>query len=300
MRWPPFALGGSGRARTSAPADARAVRVSSRSSASRIQPRGVLRRRARPRRRCAHRGLGGDRDVGELELVAAAHAHRVVELDDLAAARALAPQLLVVPAVEDRRQQPMNGTQNETRNHIKNELPFDPADDAAGQAEEEQDHEQRRCRPSGRRLPDDRLQRPEHRHDHGDHDDDPEDRHHEPDDDFRWPARPRRSARDRRAPCERSAYEGGMPSIVDIPYPSVRQRRRLAGSRRRARALSRRLRLRCSKSRVRHPAGGGPRAATERAGSDAPGRAAPVKRARRRSATSRTLESVVGTGHGQQ
>src|SRR3954468_8131241 len=43
-------------------------------------------------------GLGLDRHFGELELRPAARAERVVELDDLAAARAPAPQLVAVVA----------------------------------------------------------------------------------------------------------------------------------------------------------------------------------------------------------
>ena len=50
--------------------------------------------------------LGLDRDLGEVELGAAAHADRVVELDDLPAARALAADLVALEAVEDRREQP--------------------------------------------------------------------------------------------------------------------------------------------------------------------------------------------------
>ena len=53
--------------------------------------------RAGPERPSANRrGVGRDRDVRELELLAAAHADRIVELDDVAAARALTAQLPVL------------------------------------------------------------------------------------------------------------------------------------------------------------------------------------------------------------
>src|SRR5439155_7855540 len=51
------------------------------------------------------RRFGLDRHFGEVEVCPAAHAHRVVQLDDLPARRALAPQLVAVGAVEDRGQQ---------------------------------------------------------------------------------------------------------------------------------------------------------------------------------------------------
>src|SRR3954452_2416433 len=53
-----------------------------------------------------HRGFRHDRDLGEVELGTAARAQRVVELDDLAAARALAAQLVAVVAVGDGGEQP--------------------------------------------------------------------------------------------------------------------------------------------------------------------------------------------------
>ena len=52
------------------------------------------------------RDSGGITLVGVLELGAAAGAQRVVELDDLPAARAGAPRLVALDAVEDRRDQP--------------------------------------------------------------------------------------------------------------------------------------------------------------------------------------------------
>ena len=57
-------------------------------------------------RTTAHRGLRRDRHVRKFELLAAFDAHGIVQLDDPAAPGALPPQLAVVPAIEDRGQQP--------------------------------------------------------------------------------------------------------------------------------------------------------------------------------------------------
>src|SRR4051812_19389517 len=58
-----------------------------------------------------------DRDLGELEIGAAAHAHRVVELDQLAAAGALAAHLVLLGAVRERHEQA------EHRHHGADERP---------------------------------------------------------------------------------------------------------------------------------------------------------------------------------
>ena len=96
---------------------------------------------------------------------------RVVELDDPAAAGALAAQLLVVAAVEDRGQQPDERDQPRDQEPDEERAALDPADDAAGEAEEEQDHEQSAALPSGW-ASEQRLERPEDR----DHDRDRDDR----------------------------------------------------------------------------------------------------------------------------
>src|SRR5215211_5166213 len=84
---------------------------------------------------CVRFGL--DRDLGEVEIGPAAVADRVVKLEDLAAGGALAPQLVAVVAIEQRRQQP--GDRDERRDqepeHERGAL--DLADDPPGQAEEE-------------------------------------------------------------------------------------------------------------------------------------------------------------------
>src|SRR3954447_21330458 len=50
-------------------------------------------------------GFRLDPDLGEIEIGAAAHAHRVVELDDLAAGRALAADLVALGPVRERDQE---------------------------------------------------------------------------------------------------------------------------------------------------------------------------------------------------
>src|SRR3954468_7025285 len=62
---------------------------------------------------CGGHGLGLDRHLRELELGPATCAQRVVELDDLAAPRALAAQLVAVVAVQKRREE--TGERDERR-----------------------------------------------------------------------------------------------------------------------------------------------------------------------------------------
>src|SRR3954470_12794392 len=61
--------------------------------------------------------LGRDGHVGEVEVGPAAHAHGVVELDHPAAARALAAELVSVPAVEE------GGGQSDDRDDRADEEP---------------------------------------------------------------------------------------------------------------------------------------------------------------------------------
>src|SRR6185437_10060553 len=103
-------------------------------------PRGSGAGAGRPRRGQAR--LAGQRVFGELELLAAAHAHRVVEFDHLAALRALAAQFAVVPPVEDR------AGQTDERHAERDQEPHEEAralhasDDTSGHPEEEQDDDQ--------------------------------------------------------------------------------------------------------------------------------------------------------------
>src|SRR3954454_13613157 len=82
-----------------------------------------------------------DRDLGEVEIVAAAHAHRVVQLDDLAAGRALAADLVAVGAVEDRGQQPEHGEHEADHEPDEERRAFDAADDAGAEAHPEREDE---------------------------------------------------------------------------------------------------------------------------------------------------------------
>src|SRR5215210_2891171 len=95
----------------------------------------VSRPRASLTAQCGRFGL--DHDLGEVQIGPAAVADRVVELEHLAAGGALAPQLVAVVAIEQRRQQP--GDRDERRDqepeHERGAL--DLADDPPGQAEEE-------------------------------------------------------------------------------------------------------------------------------------------------------------------
>src|SRR5205807_1542506 len=95
----------------------------------RPRPHGWRPLRSSPHR---HRRLRCDRHVGELELLAAAHADRVVELDDLAAVRALAPELLVLEAVEDGGEQPQERDQPRDREPQEERTALDLADDPSG------------------------------------------------------------------------------------------------------------------------------------------------------------------------
>src|SRR3954470_9348302 len=71
----------------------------------------------------------GYRDLGELELGPAVRAHGVVQLDDLPAARALAPQLVAVVAVGDRRDQPEEGQDRGDHEPQEERRPFHLADE---------------------------------------------------------------------------------------------------------------------------------------------------------------------------
>src|SRR3954447_20468379 len=86
-------------------------------------------------------GFRLDRDVGEVEIGAAAHAHRVVQLDDLAAGRALAPHLVAVRPVEDRRQQPEHGQHEADHEPDEERRALDAADDAGAEAHPEREDE---------------------------------------------------------------------------------------------------------------------------------------------------------------
>src|SRR3954454_20634260 len=83
----------------------------------------------------------GDRDLGELELGPAAGAQRVVELDDLPAAGALAPQLVAVVAVRERRDQPEDRQDRGDHEPQEERRPLHLADDPARQAEEQAEDE---------------------------------------------------------------------------------------------------------------------------------------------------------------
>src|SRR5262245_51323329 len=81
----------------------------------------------------------GYRDLGELELRPAARAQGIVELDDLPAAGAPAPQLVAVVAVRDRRDQPEEGQDRGDHEPQEERRALDLADEPAGQAERQAD-----------------------------------------------------------------------------------------------------------------------------------------------------------------
>src|SRR5687767_14694089 len=80
-----------------------------------------------------------DGRLGEVEVLPAAHAHLVIELHDLAAAGALAADLVALDAVEDRRGEPEERHQRRDEEPQDERRPLDAADDPAGEAEEEAD-----------------------------------------------------------------------------------------------------------------------------------------------------------------
>src|SRR5690349_1265965 len=94
-------------------------------------------------------GLGLDGDVRELEVGPAAHAHGVVQLDDLAAGRALAPRLVTLGAIEDGADQPEHGQRGADQEPQEEGRALDLADDPGGDAEPERegeiDHKLRRA-----------------------------------------------------------------------------------------------------------------------------------------------------------
>src|SRR5215213_292759 len=115
------------------------------------------------------------RDFGEVELGAAARADRVVERDDLAAARALAPDLVALGPVEDR------GEQSEHRQHAADDEPdeegraLDLAHDAAREGEGEGEDQVRHCSEVAQR-PDHGDQQPDDHHEAEDHRQEADDR----------------------------------------------------------------------------------------------------------------------------
>src|SRR4029079_18607484 len=95
-----------------------------------------------------------NRDLGEIEVGPAAHAHRVVEHDDLAAGRALTPDLVAVGAVEDRGHEPEHGQDCADREPDEERRAFDAADDAGAEAhperEDEVDHKLRNAQTTAK------------------------------------------------------------------------------------------------------------------------------------------------------
>src|SRR4051794_37168504 len=93
------------------------------------------------------RGFRLDPHLGELEIGAAAHAHRIVELDDAPTGGALAPHLVALGAGRERDQQPDHGGDgaddrpDEERGSA--DAPDDPGRDAEPHGEREVDHSRR-------------------------------------------------------------------------------------------------------------------------------------------------------------
>src|SRR3954470_821213 len=94
-------------------------------------------------------GLGLDGPVRELEVGPAAHAHGVVQLDDVPARRALPAQLVALGAVQHRPDQAQHGQRGPDEEPQEERRPLDPADDPGGDAEPERegqvDHKRRRA-----------------------------------------------------------------------------------------------------------------------------------------------------------
>src|SRR4051794_9474013 len=95
------------------------------------------------------RGLGLDGPVRELQVGPAAHAHGVVQLDDVPARRALPAQLVALGAIQHRPDQPEHGQRGADEEPQEERRPLDPADDPGGDAEPERedqiDHRFRRA-----------------------------------------------------------------------------------------------------------------------------------------------------------
>src|SRR5918992_2937140 len=79
------------------------------------------------------------REVGEVELRAAAHADRVVQLHDLPAAGALAPELVALAPVEQRGGEPDHRHDARDQEPDEERRAFEPADDPAREREREGD-----------------------------------------------------------------------------------------------------------------------------------------------------------------
>src|SRR3954468_7174413 len=94
-------------------------------------------------------GLGLDGPVRELEVGPAAHAHGVVQLDEVPARRALPAQLVALGAIEHGADQPEHRQRGADQEPQEERRPLDPADDPGGDAEPERegqvDHRFRRA-----------------------------------------------------------------------------------------------------------------------------------------------------------
>src|SRR3954447_21364141 len=82
-----------------------------------------------------------DRELGELEIGPAAHAHRIVELDDLAAGGALAAQFVAVVAVGEGEKQPDDGRDAADDEPHEEGGPAGTADQPGGNTEPDGDRE---------------------------------------------------------------------------------------------------------------------------------------------------------------
>ncbi len=96
--------------------------------------------------RSRDRRLGRDRRVGELEFLTARGADRIVELQDSPAPWALSPQLAIVPAIADGREEPKERNGRRDQEPEQKRTALDAADDSAGKAEEEQNYDQAHVR----------------------------------------------------------------------------------------------------------------------------------------------------------
>src|SRR5688572_15471207 len=89
----------------------------------------------RPSLPLRHARFRHDRDLGPLQLGPAAGADSVVQLDDLAAAGALAAQLVSLGAVQDGGDEPADRHQPGDQEPQQEGRPLRPRDDAAGEGE---------------------------------------------------------------------------------------------------------------------------------------------------------------------
>ena len=131
----------------------------------------------------------------------------------------------LVPAVADRGQQPEERDAGRDQEPDEERTALDPPDDAPGQAEEEQDHEQAQALHDSASALEERLDRPEDGDDRGDDDHDPEHRDDQADDEVDRERRDGDQDQCRDCPLEdRGPRSGLLRARFSYCYSVARQR----------------------------------------------------------------------------